>query len=436
MVQINRTKYVNQEKRQEEEANASDSQQVIETPPIKGYNKYTAELWVDENGYLFEGIVQFVYTHQYHKATKKIFIHSPSIKVQDTQINWVTVPFEQTKSSLQIQSPFEIQKDEEVTVMIQFKGELMKHKKLESVALACNFLPTIGLYTEIAGWVQTDQEQRETYGFTAPADYNVTVHTYKDQYPIGTGVLNNVCEKEDIITTSFNANHVRDFGLLLGPKMEREVFNTEKGSAIALYYLPDSHIQEATVPTIKKSLSYYSDLFGEYPYTLLTAIHIEGMGEGLAYPTLIMGDLNKKEDSNGYINKLVGKQWLYYIMGKNKEDYWLSEGLLAYLNRRFYLSQGQLRSYLEEQKKRQFLEDGTMKWTQNEIAVQMFYEIEEKIGTEAWNHVLREYYKKSSFGTGAEKGLIQLIEDVAHFNVSNIHDDWTGKIEKEESDDL
>jgi len=420
-------------------------EELLETPDIpitKEYTKYAVELSVDKDCHSFEGIVKILYTHQYDKPTKRILINAGSIEVQDIQINSSIVPFTRMDSIVMVQSPFEIKKDGEVSITIQFKGLFTSNtKNLTDMASVCNFIPTLPEYSEEYGWNRTNDERLDSLRLLEPADYEVTIHTYKGQYPIGTGTLNDVSEKDNMVTTSFSAKRVRGFGVFIGEHMEMEVFNTQEGYSIVLYKTPDSNIGKDTISMITKSLSNYCDTLGEYPYDQLTIIHKNGIGEGVAYPTLIVGDFREGQQIHDGISKLVGKQWLYYIIGSSKETSWLSEGLLAYLNKRFSFSQGQMESYIEEQKKINEEEkivdsaENNSSYTTDELAIQMFYEIEEKIGRGAFATVLRAYYKDYSFQIPTGEEFIQLIKETTKIDVTYIYNNWRYKMEQGASEE-
>lgn len=421
---------------------AVSSEEIIQVPATKSYTKYAVELSVDPDGYSFEGIAKILYTHQYHRPTEEIVINSRGIEIKDIQINAAIVPFEQRGSITLIQSPFEIKKDEEITLTIQIVGTFIHNEKdPKGMASICNFLPTIPEYNEEYGWIKVSSEKTENLRIQGPGDYDVTIHTHKGQYPIATGTMNDISEKDNIITTSFSAKRVRDFGIFIGEPMEREVFNTQEGYSIVLYYVPGSLVGEEVIPMIKKSLSNYCHILGEYPYDQLTVIHKDGIGNGVAYPTMILGDFEKRQRTYTEINELVGKQWLGYIIGISEEECWLSEGLLAYLNKRFSFSQGQMEAYIEEQKKieeKQKIDDPKGKNctnTRNELAIRMLYEIETRIGEKAFEEALGVYYRDYSFQMPTGKDFIQLIEETTEINITHIYNHWLHKMELRESEE-
>ena len=429
-IQIGKKNHISQD--QDIEVMTIISEEVMQIPATKAYTKYAVELSLDEDCVFYEGICKILYTHQSNRPTEEIVINSGPIEIKEIQINSAVVPFEQQDLTTLIKSSFEIEKDVEMTITVQFAGRLnSSDSKGVKMTSACNFLPTISEYkTESLGGL----------GGREPGDYDITIHTHNGQYPIATGTMDGVSEKDNIITTSFSAKGVRDLGLFIGPAMEREVFNTQEGYSIVLYYIPSSRISKETIDMVTKSLRSYSEILGEYPYDQLTVIHKPGTSSGLAYPMMILGDFEKDHAGYTEINKLVGKQWLGYIIGNKKADSWFSEGLLAYLNKRFSFSHGQMESYIEEQKireekqKTEDCQDADDSYTCNELAIRMFYEIEQAIGEKVFVEVLRGYYKEYSFQVPTDQAFIKLVEEIAQVNVTYIYDDWLHKIKVRESE--
>ena len=440
IVRIGGRSYASQH--EEVEVTSIMNQEPIEVPMPKAYTKYAVDLSVNPDGASFTGIANILYTHQYQRPTEEIAINSSNIEIKEIQIHAATVPFEQKGFITVIESPFEIKKDGEITLTVQFTGTLAHDERNPiEVASASGFLPTIPEYSERYGWNKASDEKVDKVRIQEPGDYEVTIHTYKGQYPIATGTMNGVSKKDNIITTSFSAKRVRDFGIFIGPFMEREVFNTQEGYSVVLYYIPGSSFTEETVSMIRKSLGNYCSILGEYPYNELTVIHRSGTGGGVAYPTMILGDFKKEQGSYAEINKLVGQQWLYYIIGKDKQDHWISEGLLEYLNKKFVFSEGQMESYIGEQKKieqEQKIVDPKGKnsiHTYNELAIRMLYEIEKRIGEKEFEEVLRVYYKDYSFQMPTGKEFIQLIEKTTGIDTTHIYNHWIHKMELRESED-
>lgn len=429
-IRIAEKNHINQD--QDIQAMAIISEEVTQVPATKAYTKYGVELSIDKDCVFYEGICKILYTHQSNRPTEEIVLNSGLINIKEIQINSAVVPFEQQELTTLIKSSFEIEKDAEMTITVQFTGRLnSSDSKGEKMAFACNFLPTISEYkTEDLG----------NLGGQEPGDYTITIHTHKGQYPIATGTMDGVSEKDSIITTSFSAKGVRDLGLFIGGPMEREVFNTQEGYSIVLYYIPDSGFSKETIDMITKSLRSYSEILGQYPYDQLTVIHKPGTSSGVTYPRMILGDFAKDHGVYIEINKLVGKQWLGYIIGTKKADSWFSEGLLTYLNKRFSFSQGQMESYIEEQKireekqKTQDCQDADNPYTCNDLAVGMFYEIEQAIGEEVFKEVLRGYYKEYSFQLATDQEFIKLVEEIAQVDIRYIYDDWLHKIKVKESE--
>lgn len=425
VLMASQTKQVNKDLEVDGQELSLPIQRLNDMEQIKQNTIYTVELSVNQAYDSFEGMAHVSYTHHSKRVTDTILMSAHAIEIKSVKINAASVAYKQDGGNLEIQSPFVIQEDEEVAIIIEFQGRLGKGEESNTKGYyMCNFIPTVFLYDEGIGWVTSSESDIDGFRLTEPANYSVTVHTYEGQYPIGTGTLDHMSKNDRIITASFSADRVRGFGMFLGPEMEREIFYTEEGYSIALYHSAGDDIAKDIIPEVKESLNSYSDIFGTYPYDQFTVIHKEGL-EIQSYPTLIMGDFSGQGDWYSKINKPVAEQWLYYIIGnRNENECWLSIGLLEYLNKRFLLSEGEMALYIEGQEDLAPLHEN--------IAINLFYEIEKKVGEEKFIEALRAYYKDFSFRMATGDDFIEIIEEVSGKSVVDIYSFWLHKRTKEE----
>lgn len=379
---------------------------------VKEYSQYTVEISVDEEVRFYKGIAKISYIHNYDKVTNQILMHAEGIRVSNIQLNSDPVTFTKERSDILIESPFTIEKGEELTLTVEFQG-----------MIGDNIIPTILAYDENLGWSVNNGRNKNFGPLIELGNYSVTVFTPKGKYPIGTGVTDDIIENNDMVETSFKANRVRGFGIFIDEEMEREIINSESGYSIVLYYQDKGNIAQELIPEIKKNIKIYSEIFGMYPYEQFTVIHKEGL-KGQSYPTMVMGDFSTWIDRRNTLNTLVGKQWLGYIIGNNmKSDSMINDGLLGYLNKRQYLTQGQMKSFIESN---EGSDDSYILDNYQEV-MNMFYNIEVRLGEESFMEALRAYYRKYSFGSPTGYDLMETIEEVTNKDVMDIYDLWFNK---------
>ncbi|NLI89475.1 MAG: M1 family metallopeptidase [Epulopiscium sp.] len=379
---------------------------------VKEYSQYTVEISVDEEAKFYKGIAQISYIHNYDRVTERILMNAEGIRVSSIQLNSDPVAYTEEKSDILIQSPFTIEKGEELTLTIEFEGMLDN-----------NIIPTILAFDEELGWSINNGRKKDFGPLIELGNYVVTVFTPKGKYPIGTGIIEDILESNGMIETSFRANRVRGFGIFIDDHMEKETINTEAGYSVVLYYQDEDDIAKELMPEIEKSIGIYSEIFGMYPYEQFTVIHKKDQ-EGKSYPTLVAGDFSTWIDRRNTLNILVGKQWLGYIIGSNrKSDSLINDGLLEYLSKRQYLSEGQMKSYIESNEG----SDDTYGLDNYQAIMNMFYNIEIRLGEEGFMETLRAYYRKYSFGRPTGYDLMETIEEVTGKDVMDIYDLWLNR---------
>ena len=95
---------------------------------------------------------------------------------------------------------------------------------------------------------------------------------------------------------------------------------------------------------LKRSIDFYSNTVGFYPYNQVTAVQSAlGAGGGMEYPTVtVIGETGTARALEVVIMHEVGHNWFYGILGSNERtDAWQDEGFNSYIESRYedaYLS--------------------------------------------------------------------------------------------------
>ncbi|MBS1764430.1 MAG: M1 family metallopeptidase [Bacteroidetes bacterium] len=114
------------------------------------------------------------------------------------------------------------------------------------------------------------------------------------------------------------------------------------------------------------AIAYYSDMVGEYPYGVCTAVDgTIAAGAGMEYPTITVLGLAASEASLiETIVHEVGHNWFYGILGSNERDHaWMDEGINSFYEMMFMTSKYKSRNYLHE-----FI--GLPQWLSKRVGVQ------------------------------------------------------------------
>jgi Peptidase family M1 domain len=142
-------------------------------------------------------------------------------------------------------------------------------------------------------------------------------------------------------TLSFYAEDIGDFAFAASPNftvtdgIHLSSLGPVKVHVLALAAHPTAGTRYLDIS--QKSLAFFEQHYGPYPYKVLTVIDPEPDSEigGMEYPTLITGDTNWFRDPT-YITELTiahefGHQYWYGMVATNEfEDAWLDEGINSY----------------------------------------------------------------------------------------------------------
>lgn len=89
---------------------------------------------------------------------------------------------------------------------------------------------------------------------------------------------------------------------------------------------------------VRRSVEFYSELVGEYPWPQATAVHSAlSAGGGMEYPMItVIGNTSDPGSLDEVITHEVGHNWFYGILASNERDHpWLDEGLNTYYELRY-----------------------------------------------------------------------------------------------------
>src|SRR4030095_5462770 len=105
------------------------------------------------------------------------------------------------------------------------------------------------------------------------------------------------------------------------------------------YYHPENkEVYKNSASYIKDAVRFRSNLIGEYPYNVVSAVEAQmGFPGGMEYPTItsITRTMNPK-DLDEVIEHEVGHNWFYGILANNERVHpWQDEGINSYYDKRY-----------------------------------------------------------------------------------------------------
>lgn len=169
------------------------------------------------------------------------------------------------------------------------------------------------------------------------ANYCVSLNADNKYVVASTGIKKEEKVENEIKTTKFSANIVRDFALVLS--QEFKILNKTQGQTkIEYYYIHDKN-PEQSIQTGADSIKTFSKLFGNYPYENFSIVENDFIYGGMEYPNLVMIS-NSIENKDDFLNVIIHEtahQWWYAMVGNDEFKYpWLDEALTEFSTILFY----------------------------------------------------------------------------------------------------
>ncbi len=173
--------------------------------------------------------------------------------------------------------------------------------------------------------------------YSEMANYSVNIKSDKQYIIASSGEKVEEKKSETTLKSSFRANMVRDFAMVLSNKF-KVISQSVNNTNINYFYFNDqspNNSLKAGCDAIKT----FSKLFGTYPYSTFSIVECDFVHGGMEYPNLVM--INTKIDSvDDYINVIIHEtahQWWYGMVGNDEFNYpWLDEALTEFSTVLFY----------------------------------------------------------------------------------------------------
>jgi hypothetical protein len=137
---------------------------------------------------------------------------------------------------------------------------------------------------------------------------------------------------------TYKAESVHDFAWFadkrfMVQKDTAALSNGDKVDCWAFFTQDDQEYWKDGAAFVKRSVEFYSDKVGNYPYPQATAVQTTlGAGGGMEYPMITnCGSVSSAQGLDGLIAHEVGHNWFYGILASNERVHpWMDEGLNSY----------------------------------------------------------------------------------------------------------
>ncbi|HCS73064.1 MAG TPA: peptidase M1 [Clostridiales bacterium] len=324
----------------------------------------------------------------------------------------------------------------------------------ENMYKMVNWYPIACVYDE-NGWNLDPYYAIGDPFYSDAANHEVTVKAPADYILATTGELKAKKKEGKDISWQIQALAVRDFALLACNGFE--TVSKQVGKTLITSYFYTADAGEKALDYAAKSLSFFNEVFGVYPYFQFAVVESDFYIGGMEYPNLIMldHDLYQKRNS-GYLELVTvhetAHQWWYGLVGNNQiTDAWMDEGLTEYSTLLYYgnrygekkeeeiyqniIGEGKYNilsslwslGILDETIHRPIYEFAD--WTFYDMLVygkgaMLFHSIREEIGEEKFFQSLQKYYKENQFQNAGKSDIIQAFNQVTGLDWQQHFDSW------------
>lgn len=244
-------------------------------------------------------------------------------------------------------------------------------------------------------------------------------------------------------TVRYKQNNVHDFAWFADKRfiVNYDTCRLASGKIIdAFTFYTPSHKENwnNTVQNAKDAVRHYSNLIGEYPYSIVQVVQgPESFGGGMEYPTItvISPNENKKSLDNTIAHE-IGHNWFYGVLGSNERKHpWMDEGMNSFYDDKYkeikYGKQADIVRLAFETKAAtktdQPIETSSEKFSEANYGLVAYYKaaewmryLEKVLGTETFDKAMQEYYNRWQFKHPQPEDLKKTIEEISGKNLDSV----------------
>jgi len=363
------------------------------------------------------------------------------------------VEFKLDETVLSVNLPAALPPDEwtELRIELDAKIPVMNHRtgSGENGMWFGSFLPILAVCDE-NGWHTDPYYPIGDPFYARAANFNVSITTPPEFTVVGPGVPL-ITDQDDKKITEFSTKLSRDFAFAISNSYTKSSITTPSNVEISLYTFSDTARKPELLELASRSLEYFSNRIGAYPYSTLVIAETRLFSKGgIEYSGVIFidSDYLLASESFSSITHEIGHQWFYNIIGNNQIDFaWMGEGLCSFLQEGFLLNDVELDNKMaEEYAYLQSIIPETIPNTLNSSlgdfeswqdyynihylrGKMMFYSLYKHMGKESFDSFLIEYNRRFSFRIASPKDLAQTAEDVSGMELGTFFEAWINEPE-------
>lgn len=144
-------------------------------------------------------------------------------------------------------------------------------------------------------------------------------------------------------TIRYRADRVHDFAWFADKrfKVQQSSVHTPAGREVltwTMFTSTEEQLWRKAIQYVNRSVAFYSELVGDYPYPQATAVQSAlSAGGGMEYPMITVIDLAGTDRSlDEVITHEIGHNWFYGLLASNERDHpWMDEGINSFYEQRY-----------------------------------------------------------------------------------------------------
>jgi aminopeptidase N len=371
------------------------------------------------------------------------------IKIDSLKINNTPAQYTEDDQLLKVKLPKELNPGEAIELNIEFTLKMPKGKDRLSYYQGqyslTNWYPIMSIYSEQTNtWNENPFSPVGESNYSQCSDYKVTITVPKGMVSIATGVMLSNESSVDTDKTTFEALNSRDFVVFMSK--DYKVLSKEvDGIKINSYYLKEESTAKRMLDLAAKSLNYFNNTFGKYPYPEYDVVETFLQGGAMEYPAVTQlgpySNLSPEftEENFTYIDQAIvhetAHQWWYSAVGNNEyEEPILDETLATYTTALFFenlFGEYGLRAVKDAFLSAPIKEAGPIyrsvdktTWPDYTKAVYKLgpaalEDLRRKVGHEKFIHILKNYFDKYKFKNATFENFLGVVKEEAGSEVSN-----------------
>lgn len=403
-----------------------------------------------------------LYPNTIYNYGGELFIDSVEIKDRPTRFAYLLPD----QSAVRIDLPRSIPAGGVIRMLLFFHGRIpqststygiFNYSAASDVLTLANWYPILAT-RDAKGWSIPEIQPQGDAVTSITALYHVRVELPSDWKVAATGVQVVHVSSDDPLSRQqidFVSGPVRDFMIVASPNFAVNELVTPHG-IIRQWTLPGFKQQEIdSMEVVERSLKIFSQQFGDYPFTELDVVSIPlNNASGVEFPGLILieHDLYDPTGDKSLLALVlaheVAHQWWYNLVGNDvQQNPWQDEALATYAST-VYLEEfdpAYLKGTLQYFKKNVqnfdrsassadfHIGDSLAAFTNETQAYSVivyqkgalfFWDLRQKIGAEAFNAALSDYYRQNIYQLASPDSLLASFEDQCGCDLTGFYQDW------------